>query len=806
MTANDNEIKILGKYALNEVYVKSLEDSEKEGFFLEETDEQVFPTLWDEAFPFSSDGYAAVKDGELWGFINVMGELVVPNKWKDVRLSQVCFPEGLCAIQDDHDLWGFVNAKGEVILPCQWQECRDFRNGECAVKDDKDQWSYIDKKGNFVRTSKWKEIGEWDEENGFLSVQDESGLWGFADKDDCLLIPCQWKETHLFEKVEEPARNRYVCWVMNQEGLWGCIDKRGKVVIACSWTDCFFFSEGLCGVKGDNGLWGAIDVHGNLVIPTEWDEKPLFQSDEALVFKNGNPYKIDRNGKVINNFGNVFDGAGSTKYKAWGALVVVIILGIGLYALADEIGYANYNPIRAYSLFSQQWLKWLVALLGGLHTYDLLLPLGLVAGYLYKRFSPKDDFAEWGTHGRQKQKDIQHEMDKGSAEQNLIEKWTTKLFGSNSSGMNYLLLLLFFVLLGGIWSNFYIILAMGMAVFPIGLECYLWKSTSEKITHDRYFSSFDASVVILSMLLSLRLIYFVLFFVNYQTANAIETKEMQIVSADYESHRNSKSYYFYIEVDNSMPYELNVSKDAYKNYKEGRTSKVLADVRTGKLGFSFISDFKTQKPTEEIRNEQKSQRKKPQREPYVWREIKYIEYRLPGVATQVHVDITSAYHDVPELHQAASMALFGEECTNVYTAYEHFVEKHKPIGVAEINQYPYLGISFMPKYTGSIPCLHAEMFYAEKEGDFVTMCDKDFCVDLLHKRLITIDNVLEPSEAKIIKEKAKGAEVSLHIGDDGDIMFSWSDGKGHETSELLHYDGSQKFTADFRELMESVKE
>ena len=105
MTSNYNEIKILGKYRLDEICVDFAKDYRleglKEGLFLEETNEQVFPTLWDEAIDFGSDGYAAVKKDERWGFINAMGELVVPYRWKDVRQSQFCFPEGLCAVQDD---------------------------------------------------------------------------------------------------------------------------------------------------------------------------------------------------------------------------------------------------------------------------------------------------------------------------------------------------------------------------------------------------------------------------------------------------------------------------------------------------------------------------------------------------------------------------------------------------------------------------------------------------------------------------------------------------------------------------------
>ena len=77
MTSNNNEIKILGKYRLDEVCVDFTEDGKLEGFFLKETNEQVFPTLWDEAYDFGSDGYAAVKKGERWGFTNAMGELIV---------------------------------------------------------------------------------------------------------------------------------------------------------------------------------------------------------------------------------------------------------------------------------------------------------------------------------------------------------------------------------------------------------------------------------------------------------------------------------------------------------------------------------------------------------------------------------------------------------------------------------------------------------------------------------------------------------------------------------------------------------
>lgn len=600
MTANNNEIKILGKYALNEVYVKSLEDSGKEGFFLEETDEQVFPTLWDEAFPFSSDGYAAVKDGELWGFINVMGELVVPYRWKDMRASQVSFPEGLCAVQDDHDLWGFINAKGEVILPCQWKDCRDFRNGECAVKDDKDLWSYIDKKGNFVRASKWKEIGEWSNEVGLCGVQDENGLWGFIDEKENLQIPCQWKETEWFDKTNDDDDDDnaiYLCWVKNQDDKWGCIDRSGRQVVAYEWSkEHRIFNDGLCAVQGENGLWGAINDRGVLVVPTEWDDDPFFSDGYSLVEKEGRLYKIDTQGKVIEDFGNDFgndteEEKKDDKFAIGISIILGIILAFIVSSYSETIGYAYFNHFSAYNLSNpSQWVGWFVALLGGLHTYDVVVPTVLSGGYLYKFFAPKDKFANCQPQDRSKQ-DGNPLLDNNSMVIKLKERF----------GDNWLGVLTFVLFFGGSFVGalflppFFLTCVLGMAVgCCIMLYIEKMRGKSDGITPQGAFGSHEAIIAFLLFFLSLRAVYFLLFAYNYHTAEEAKPTEITIVNADYRSGKSSSTYYLYVDIDNGVPYSLEVNKDAYEDYTSGKTSKVLADVRTGKLGFRFISDFKTQ--------------------------------------------------------------------------------------------------------------------------------------------------------------------------------------------------------------------
>ena len=87
------------------------------------------------------------------------------------------------------------------------------------------------------------------------------------------------------------------------------------MILPCQWKECRDFRIGECAVKGLNDLWGAIDAQGNLVVPLEWDNIMVFLNGEAWVERNGNHYKIDRRGKVIESFEDVsvdiFKGLGS---------------------------------------------------------------------------------------------------------------------------------------------------------------------------------------------------------------------------------------------------------------------------------------------------------------------------------------------------------------------------------------------------------------------------------------------------------------------------------------------------------------
>lgn len=253
---NLNDIKILGKYAIEDVEVKELKEGKAYGFFNRVSEEQIFPETWAMAFPFSAAGYAIVKKDDLWGIIDFMGQNVVPCRWKEIEEGGDVFPNGLCGVMDDYDHWGFIDSRGSMKLPCRWTAVSGFSEGICAVCDDFNIWTFVDPTGRTVYSSDWKNVLSWSE--GLLPVQNQDGLWGFVNSHNEECIPCQWEEVSSF-------------------------------------------SDGLCSVKTKENRWGAIDKNGELVIPAEWDDMFSFENGEAYVMKNGQAMVIDKQGNVKEN-------------------------------------------------------------------------------------------------------------------------------------------------------------------------------------------------------------------------------------------------------------------------------------------------------------------------------------------------------------------------------------------------------------------------------------------------------------------------------------------------------------------------
>lgn len=87
--------------------------------------------------PFS-EGLAAVKKGNSWGFIDTEGNLVIDYR-NDLVVPPYGFPEfsdGLCRVQDTIDgivYYGYINTKGENVILPEYLAATPFENGFARV-------------------------------------------------------------------------------------------------------------------------------------------------------------------------------------------------------------------------------------------------------------------------------------------------------------------------------------------------------------------------------------------------------------------------------------------------------------------------------------------------------------------------------------------------------------------------------------------------------------------------------------------------------------------------------------------------
>jgi hypothetical protein len=92
---------------------------------------------FDDARPFSSEGYAAVKKNGKWGFIDTAGELKIDYKFDDAQ----SFSGHLAAVKED-ELWGFINLHGDMVIAAEFYDVKCFSQGSTPVKTERG-WQFL---------------------------------------------------------------------------------------------------------------------------------------------------------------------------------------------------------------------------------------------------------------------------------------------------------------------------------------------------------------------------------------------------------------------------------------------------------------------------------------------------------------------------------------------------------------------------------------------------------------------------------------------------------------------------------------
>ncbi len=240
---------------------------------------------YDEAKSFS-EGLAAVKKEDKWGYIDNQGSLVWPYKF-DLAMP---FEEGLAAVKLQ-DKWGYFNKKGEIITGFQFNMAESFSEGLAVVKLE-NKYGFIDKNGHIVISPQYKDAKSFS--NGLAAVK-QGSYWGYINKVGKVVIEKQYS-------VALPFSEEYA-WVEKYE-QWSGIKKDGSTSIyPQNMYQPSSFSEGLAIVgklaNNEPPKWGYFNYSGLRVIDFDYDEATSFLEGLAAVRKGSKWGFIDKTGKVI---------------------------------------------------------------------------------------------------------------------------------------------------------------------------------------------------------------------------------------------------------------------------------------------------------------------------------------------------------------------------------------------------------------------------------------------------------------------------------------------------------------------------
>jgi len=118
-------------YARNAVFVR------KDGAVLLLSGGVQSGEAFDDARPFTNEGYAAVKRDGKWGFVDTAGTVVIDFGYEDA----LSFSTHLAAVKTD-GLWGYINLAGDLAIEPLFLEARSFSNGSAPVLTERG-WQFI---------------------------------------------------------------------------------------------------------------------------------------------------------------------------------------------------------------------------------------------------------------------------------------------------------------------------------------------------------------------------------------------------------------------------------------------------------------------------------------------------------------------------------------------------------------------------------------------------------------------------------------------------------------------------------------
>jgi hypothetical protein len=233
-----------------------------------------------------SDGFAAVKYNEKWGYLNTAGQLVIPAKYDKVTR----FNEGFASVQLG-DKYFIVDKTGKEIpvnVP-NMMDLNAFSGQLASYKSADGNIGFVDGSGNIAIRAQYQSAGDF--YGGIAWAKNSAGSVGYVDTKGEWVVKPEFTAGKDFDPVSGLAR------VKSGES-WKYVNKKGEFIVAQDSEAIEDFSDGLArGKKAEK--YGFVNIIGDWAIQPQFDGARDFKNGYACV-KSGEKWGIiDKTGKWV---------------------------------------------------------------------------------------------------------------------------------------------------------------------------------------------------------------------------------------------------------------------------------------------------------------------------------------------------------------------------------------------------------------------------------------------------------------------------------------------------------------------------
>jgi hypothetical protein len=168
------------------------------------------------------------------------------------------------------ELWGYKNAAGKIVIPPKYLSAGEFSASGIAAVADQRGWAMIDSSGAVLIRPYVFDNGP-DYFSQGLARFVTAGRFGFFDERGKIVIPARFDFVEPFHDgmaafCEGCVQARQGEHLTVKGGKWGYIDRKGKTVVRAIYDEARPFENGLGRVRL-GGEWKNLDAAGRPVAP-----------------------------------------------------------------------------------------------------------------------------------------------------------------------------------------------------------------------------------------------------------------------------------------------------------------------------------------------------------------------------------------------------------------------------------------------------------------------------------------------------------------------------------------------------------